>query len=72
MGDIGSVSSGMMCGTRWGGCLGARPVWNVLSTYWSTLGGGAGGVSDVVSGVCTLGGGATCWGAAVLKISVSC
>ena len=28
VGGIGLVSSRIMCGTRWGGCLGARPGWN--------------------------------------------
>ena len=41
VGGIGSVSSGMMCGTCWGGHLGARPGWNFMSPCGSTLRGGA-------------------------------
>ena len=40
--------------------------------YSSTLGGGAGAASEVVSESCTLGGGVTCGGAALVNISVSC
>ena len=65
------MSSGIMCGARWGGCLGARPGWNGISTCGSTLGGGAGSTSDVVSGVCTLGGGVTCGWCALVNISAS-
>ena len=63
------VSYGIICGTRWGGCLGARSGWNVMSPCGSTLIGGVGDASDVVSGVCTLGGGVTYGGAALVKIS---
>ena len=53
----------MMCGTHWVGRLVACPGWYVMSPCGSTLGGGAGAVYGVVSGVCTLGGGVTCGGA---------
>ena len=71
MGVIGSVSSRIMCGTRWGGHLGACLFWNFISTCGSTLRGGAGDASGVVSGVFTLGAGITCGGAALVKISTS-
>ena len=58
-GNIGLVSSGIMCGTHWGGRLGARTCWNIMSPCGSNLGGGAGAASGVVSGVCNLGGGVT-------------
>ena len=48
------MSSVMMSGTCWVGCLGDHPGWKFMSPCGSTLGGGAGGVSGVVSGVCTL------------------
>ena len=54
------LSSGIMCGTRWGGHLGERHVWNVIYPGGSTLRGGAGDTSGVVSGVCTLVGGVNC------------
>ena len=56
------MSSGIMCGTCWGGRLGERPDWNVMSPCGFTFGGGAGDVSGDVSGVCTLGGGVTSGG----------
>ena len=59
VGGIFSVSSRMMCVTRWGGHFGARPGWNVMYPCVSTLGGGAGAAYGVVSGICTLGGGVT-------------
>ena len=62
----------MTCGTRWGGLLSARPVWNIIPQYGSTLGGSAGAMYGVVYGVCTLGGGVTCVGDALVKISASC
>ena len=65
------VSSGIMCGTCWGGRLGARPGWNVMPPCGSTLGGGAGAAPGVVSGVYTLGGGVTSGGAALENISTS-
>ena len=70
-GGIGSVSSGMMCDTHWGGCLGARPGWNIMYPCGSTLGGSAGAAYGVVSGACTLRGGVTCGGAALVNISVN-
>ena len=66
------MSSRIMCGTRWVGHLGARPGWNAMSPFVSTLGGGVGAASGVLSGVCTLGGGVTCGGAALVNISASC
>ena len=51
-----------MSGTCWVGHLGDHPGWNVMSLCGSTLRGGAGGVSGVVSEVCTLGGGVNCEG----------
>ena len=57
IGDIGSVSSGMMWGAHWDGCLGARPVCKDMLPSESTLGSGAGAASEVDSGVSTLGGG---------------
>ena len=66
------MSSRMMCVTRWGGCLGARPGWNVMSPCGPTLRGGTGAESGVVSGVCNLVGGVTCEGDALSKISASC
>ena len=65
------VSYGIVCDTRWGGSLVARPGWNVMSPCGSTLGGGAGATSDVVSGVCTLGGGLTSGGSSLVNISAS-
>ena len=41
-----------------------------MSPCGSTLIGGAGAVSDVVSGLCTLGVGVTCGGSVLMKISV--
>ena len=65
------MSSGIMSGTHWGGRLGARPGWNSMSPCGSTLGGGTRAASSVVSEVCTLRGGVTCWGSALVKISAS-
>ena len=65
------MSSGMMCGTCWGGRIGARSVWNVMYPYGSTLGGGGGAAYGVLFGVYTLGCGVTYGGAALLKISAS-
>ena len=48
------MSSVMISGTCWVGCLGDYPGWNVMSPCGSTLGGGAGGVSGVVSGYAPL------------------
>ena len=70
-GGIGLVSSEMMCGTRWGGRIGACPGWNVMYPCGSTLRGGAGSAYGVVSRVCTPGGGVICRGAALLNISAS-
>ena len=64
------MTSGIRCGTRWGGCLGVRPGCNVMSPCDSTLGVFSGAVYDVVSGVCTLRGGVTCGGAALVNIYV--
>ena len=61
-GGIGSVSSGIMCGKCWFGRLGARPGWNVMSQCRSTLRGGEGAASGVISGICTLGDGVTSGG----------
>ena len=63
------MSSGIMYGMRWGGRLGALPGWNAMSPCGSTLRGGTGDTSDVVSWVFTLGGGVTCGGAVLMKIS---
>ena len=63
--------SGIMSGTRWGGLLCVHPSWNVMSPCGSTLVGVAGAASAVVSGVCTLIGGVTCWGAALVEISAN-
>ena len=65
------MSYGMTCGKCWGGCLGVYPGCNVMSPCGSTLGGGAGATSDVVSGVCTLGGGLTSGGSSLVNISAS-
>ena len=56
-GGIGSVSYGMMWGTRWGVCLDARPGRNAMSPCGSILRGGTGAASVVASVVFTLGGG---------------
>ena len=56
------MSSVIMSGTCWVGRLGDHPGWNAMFPCGSTLGGGAGRVSGVVSGVCTLGGGVNCEG----------
>ena len=66
------MSSGMMHGTHWGGRLGARPGWNAMSPFGSTLGGVAGAAYVVVSGVFTLRGGVTCGAEALVNISESC
>ena len=66
------MSSGIMCVTHWGGRLGARPVWDYMTPCGSTLGGGVGGASGVVSGVCILRGGVPCGGGDLVKISVIC
>ena len=65
------MSSWMMCGTHWGGCLGARHGWNFASQCGSNLGGSTGSTSGVVYGVCTLGGGVTYGGDALLNVSTS-
>ena len=70
-GGIGLVSSSIMCGTFWDGCLGTLPGWIVISPCGSTLGGGSGATSGVVSRVFTLGGGVTCGGSALLNIYAS-
>ena len=62
VGGIGLVSSRIMCGTRWGGRLGARPGWNDIYPCGSNLICGTGDASGVVSGVCTIVGGVTCVG----------
>ena len=67
------MSSGIMCGTCWGGCLGELHGWNVMYPCESTLVGCAGAASGFVSGVCTIRGGFTSGGgAALVNISVSC
>ena len=65
------MSSGIICGTRWGGSLGACPGWNAVSPCGSTLGGVSGAAYGVVSGVCTPGGGVTCGVKDLVNISVS-
>ena len=65
------MSSGMICGARWGDCLGTRPVRNDFSPCVSTLGGDTGAASGVSSGIFTLGGDVTCGGAALLEVSDS-
>ena len=66
------MSSGIMCGTRWGGRLGVHPGWNVISLCGSTVVRGAGAAADIIYGVCTLRGGITSGGESLVKISVSC
>ena len=66
------MSFEMMCGTHWGGIIGARPGRNGISPCRSTLGGGKGSASVVVYRVCTLGCGVTFGGDALLKVSSSC
>ena len=65
------VSSGIMCGTRWGGRLGALPGWDFMSSCGFTLGCDEGAASGVVFGVCTLGGGVTSGRVALVNISAS-
>ena len=61
------VSFWIMCGTHWGGDLDASSGWNYMSLCGSTLGGGAGDASGIVSGECTLGGGVTSGGTDLVK-----
>ena len=67
-GGIGLVSPGTMCGTRWVGCLGVHPSWNVMYLCGYTLGSGAGTVSGAVYGVFIIVGGATCVESALVNI----
>ena len=80
-----SVSSGITCGSRWGGGLSDCPVWSDMPPAGSTLGGGSGGIYGFTYAVSTLIGGASslfcggtvfvggfaCGGATMLKVSAS-